>query len=78
MKIKTIAPRGTATHSDRYFFIAVSLVVGLTTTWALSATGFLVELPIARWQSVGGVLTALLCLTLLQDDKQTSHHEIVL
>lgn len=70
MKIKTIAQREAATHSDRYFFIAVSLVVGLTATWALSAMGFLVGLSIARWQSIGGILTALLCLALLQDDKR--------
>ena len=69
-KIKTIGPKAAVADSDRYFFIAVSLVVGLTVTWALSATSFLGGLPIARWQSVAGVLTALLCLVLLQDDKR--------
>ncbi len=48
--------------------VAVAVIVGLTASWALSAAGFLVGMPVGRWQSLGGALAAATCLYRLSDD----------
>jgi hypothetical protein len=48
--------------------VAVAVIAGLTVSWTLSAVGFLVGMPVARWQSLGGALAAATCLYLLSDD----------
>jgi hypothetical protein len=57
-----LSPRGT------WVAVAVAVIVGLTVSWALSAAGFLVGMPVGRWQSLGGALAAATCLYRLSDD----------
>jgi hypothetical protein len=51
-----------------WFSVAAALMAGMTATWALSAMGFLVGMPVARWQSICGASTALIFLYHLGDD----------
>ena len=48
--------------------VAVALIAGLTVSWALSSAGFMVGMPVGRWQSLGGALAAATCLYRLSDD----------
>jgi len=48
--------------------VAFAVIAGLTVSWALSAVGFLVGMPVGLWQSFGGALAAATCLYRLSDD----------
>lgn len=70
MKTIFVLPSLAKRHTEGYFSVAISIVVGLTVTWVLSAAGFLLGLSIARWQSISGILAALLCLVILQNGRR--------
>src|ERR1700730_4432430 len=42
------------------FSISAALLAGLTVTWALSATGFLLGVPVGHSQSICGAVTAVI------------------
>ena len=51
-----------------WFSVAAALMAGMTATWALSAIGFLVGMPVARWETICGASTAVIFLYHLGDD----------
>jgi len=50
------------------FSISAALLAGMTVTWALSATGFLLGVPVGHSQSICGAVTAVIVVYRLSND----------
>jgi hypothetical protein len=50
------------------FSISAALLAGMTATWALSATGFLLGVPVGHSQSICGAVTAVIVVYRLSND----------
>jgi hypothetical protein len=63
--------RGPERHDDfrgAWFLLSAALMTGLAVAWALSATGFLLCLPVGHWQSICGALVAVIIVLYSSDD----------